>query len=425
MKRVVITGLGIVASNAIGKNNFIEALKSGKSGIIKVPEMEKMGLNCQIAGIPDINRSKYDQVLSPYNVLGYSSAIDYSLLAGLEAWEDAGFLIPENYNSSTDYNTGCILGSTIGTADIWSEVIIPMVDQRKHMRMGSYAFERISSNSPPALLSGILGIGNQNTSNSSACSSGLESIIMGYDRIKSGKAIRMLVGGVEGFSLNFWATMDAMRIINTKSNENPALASRPLSASASGFVPAAGAGILHIEEYESAINRKARIYGEIIGGNTNGGGQRNGGTMTASNPEGVVFCITNTLKEANISVDKIDLISGHLTSTKADVAEVRNWKNALQVSSGEFPLINAPKSLLGHGIGAAGAIETIACALQLQQGFVHPCINCEDVHPEIEKLIDSKKIPHKTIEMELNYIIKASFGFGDVNSCIILKNCNT
>jgi 3-oxoacyl-(acyl-carrier-protein) synthase len=246
MKRVVITGLGIVASNAIGKDNFMGTLKLGKSGIIKVPEMEKMGLNCQIAGIPDINISKYRQVLLPYNILGYSFAIDYSLLAGLEAWEDAGFIIPENYNSPTDYNTGCILGSTIGTAEIWSEVIIPLVDQRKHMRMGSYAFERISSNFPSPILSGILGIGNQITSNSSACSSGLESIIMGYDRIKSGKAVRMIVGGVEGFSLPYWATMDAMRIITTKYNDNPKLGSRPMSASSSGFVPAAGLSLIHI-----------------------------------------------------------------------------------------------------------------------------------------------------------------------------------
>lgn len=424
MRRVVVTGLGVVASNAVGKENFINALCGGTSGIKKIPEMEAMGFNCCIAGVPELNHSKYRDILSRYHLLDYSTVIDYSLNAGLEAWEDAGLKIDESLNTPVDFNTGSIIGSTVGMSDIWSNIIIPLVNQKRHKRMGSFAFERISSNSPSALLSGLLGLGNQNTANSSACASGLEAIIMGYERIKYGKADRMLVGGVDGLSLPFWSTMDAMRIITSKYNDSPECGSRPMSASASGFVPAAGAGVLLIEDYESAIRRNAGIYCEIAAGNINCGGQRNGGSMTASNPEGVVHCIQNTLLEANISGREIDLISGHLTSTIADPIEVRNWKNAMLLASDEFPHINAPKSLIGHSLGAAGAIETIACVLQLKHDFIHPSINCEDVHPEIEKLVGRKSAAHKLIKQELNHIIKASFGFGDVNSCVILKKTN-
>ena len=142
--------------------------------------------------------------------------------------------------------------------------------------------------------------------------------------------------------------------------------------------------------------------------------------MTAPNPEGVQRCIRQAVADASIEPDEVDVINGHLTATGADPREVASWAKALERTPETFPVISSTKSMIGHALGAAGALEAVACILMLERGFVHPSINCEDVHPEIESYAAS--IPHVVREMpELNTIIKAGFGFGDVNSCAIFR----
>ena len=194
-----------------------------------------------------------------------------------------------------------------------------------------------------------------------------------------------------------------------------------MSAEASGFVPGSGAGALVLESLESAINRKATIYAEVLGGNINSGGQRNGGTMTAPNSEAVQKCIMDALKDANIKGTEIDAINGHLTATVKDSTEIESWTKALGRKGKEFPMINSLKSMVGHCLAASASIENVATVLQLKHQFVFPNINCEVIHPEILKLIPKEKIPTKRIAKELNIIAKASFGFGDVNGCVIFK----
>jgi 3-oxoacyl-(acyl-carrier-protein) synthase len=141
--------------------------------------------------------------------------------------------------------------------------------------------------------------------------------------------------------------------------------------------------------------------------------------MTAPNSEGVRRTIRRAIEEARIAPKEIDLICGHLTGTKADALEVCNWRCALELPADEFPLVNAPKSLFGHALGAAGAIECVAAILQLQGGFVHPSRNCDDLHPELEWC--RGRIPRETVERDLQIVAKASFGFGDVNACILFR----
>ena len=194
-----------------------------------------------------------------------------------------------------------------------------------------------------------------------------------------------------------------------------------MSAEASGFVPGSGAGALVLESLESAINRKATIYAEVLGGNINSGGQRNGGTMTAPNSEAVQKCIMDALKDANIKGTEIDAINGHLTATVKDSTEIENWTKALGRKGKEFPVINSLKSMVGHCLAASASIENVATVLQLKHQFVFPNLNCEVIHPEILKLISKEKIPTKRVAKKLNIIAKASFGFGDVNGCVIFK----
>ncbi len=230
----------------------------------------------------------------------------------------------------------------------------------------------------------------------------------------------MLCGGAEAGTRYIWAGFDAMRVLARKWNDRPEEASRPLSASAGGFVPGAGAGALMLENLATAKARGARIYAEVLGGAINCGGHRAGGSMTAPNPEGVERCIREALVEAGIRADQVDLISGHLTATGADPREVAAWSRALERAPDDFPTLVSTKSLIGHTLGAAGAIESVAAALMLYGDFVHPSINCEDIHPEIADFEAS--VPHEPLEGVRNEVLmKASFGFGDVNACLAFQ----
>ena len=230
----------------------------------------------------------------------------------------------------------------------------------------------------------------------------------------------MLAGGSEGPSSVFWAGSDVVKVLSRTHNDEPEKASRPMSATAAGFVPAAGAGILVLESLSSARARGVRIYAEVLGGEMNCGGHRMGGTMSAPNPEGVRRCIRGAVAMAGIDPGAIDAINGHLTATFADPYEIECWRMALGRQPSKMPLIHATKSLIGHGLGAAGGIECVATVLELDEGFVHGSANCEDLHPMLAAY--AERIPHTTVRVpDIKVIAKASFGFGDVNACIIFQ----
>ena len=198
-----------------------------------------------------------------------------------------------------------------------------------------------------------------------------------------------------------------------------------MSATASGFVPGSGGGALILETLESAMERNASIYAEILGGAVNSGGQRGGGTMTAPNSISVQRCIKAAVKNAGIHAKDIDLINGHLTATVKDPVEIQNWATALGRKGKDFPYIHTLKSMIGHCLSGAGSIESVAAILGLKNGFIFPNTNCEDIHPEITKIIDANKIPQQLIETDtVEIVAKASFGFGDVNACLIFKKMN-
>ena len=272
-----------------------------------------------------------------------------------------------------------------------------------------------------AFLGGKLGCGNQVTSNSSACSTGTEALLMGYERIKNGQAKRMLVGSTSDSGPYVWGGFDALRILPRTYNNQPEKASRPMSASAAGLVPGSGAGALVLESLESALQRGANIYAEVLGGHVNSGGQRGGGSMTAPNSESVQRCIAQAVSNAGIETNDIDTINGHLTATTKDPVEISNWSQALGRSGKDFPFINSFKGHFGHCLAASGSIELVASILQMRENKFFGTVNCEDLHPEIEKWVHSSKIPTQTMEHSVQVLAKASFGFGDVNACAIFK----
>jgi 3-oxoacyl-(acyl-carrier-protein) synthase len=419
-RRVVITGMGVVAPNGHGLEAFEQALREGRSGIRHVPELARLNFACQVGGIPQefdaVRRSYFDQE----ELQSMNENIGYASVAAVDVWRDAGFAVPEAADDLVDWETGVIAGSGIGGMDTIVQTLVPMVNGGNVRRMGSRIVEQVMNSATSARIAGLLGLGNQVTSNSSACSTGNEAVIDAMWRIRSGLATRMLAGGSEGASPYIWAGFDAMRVICKKFNDRPEEASRPMSASAAGFVPGAGGGLLLLEELESALNRGARIYAEVLGGMVNCGGHRMGGSITAPNPEGVKRCIRGAVADAGIDPGEIDAINGHLTATYADPVEVKNWSEALGRGPENFPWINATKSMVGHCLGAAGAIECVAAVLQLYRGFVHPSINCGDLHPEIAAY--ERSVPQKAVACpDLKIVAKAGFGFGDVNSCLIFR----
>lgn len=418
-KRVVITGLGVAAPNGVGIPAFTNALKKGISGIKHDAQLQELQFSCQIAGKPEISEELKSHYFTELELRGFNSTgILYAVIAGIEAWKNAG--LPIENNNEPDWDNGTIFGSGTSGIDKFRESIYK-IDELQTRRLGSTVVAQTMNSGVSAYLGGKLGLGNQVTTNSSACSTGTEAIIMAYDRIRSGQAKRILAGSTGDSGPYIWGGFDALRVCSSKFNDNPEEGSRPMSATAAGFVPGSGAGALVIEDLESALQRGATIYAEILGGNVNSGGQRGNGSMTAPNSDAVQRCITTAITSAGISVNDIDAINGHLTATTKDSLEIENWTKALNRNGNNFPYINSLKSMTGHCLSAAGSIESVATVLQLHKGFLFGNTNCEDLHPEITALIDTSKIPLKTIKTDLNIIAKASFGFGDVNACILFK----
>jgi len=416
-QRVVITGLGVVAPNAIGVEAFETALKQGVSGITYHQNLADLNFSCCVGGVPPLSDAQKAAYFTPLQLRSFNSdGILFGCIAGMDAWRDAGLT---THNDEVDFSSGTVFGTgTSGIAKLREAIY--KLDKGEVRRLGSTVVAQTMASGVSAYLAGILGLGNQVTTNSSACATGTEAVLLGYERIKYGKAKRMLVGSCSDHGPYIWGGFDAMRVMNYKHNHEPEKASRPMSASAAGFVPGSGAGALVLEALDSAMARGATIYAEVLGGQVNSGGQRNGGSMTAPNPMAVRTCIREALVNAQVNPRDIDLINGHLTATSKDAEEIENWQASLNLGK-NFPFIQSTKSTIGHCLAAAGSIECVAAIIQLKGAFIAPTINCEDLLPAIEQEIGHKQIATQLQRRELQIVAKASFGFGDVNACVLFK----
>lgn len=420
--RVVITGLGVVSPNGVGVPDFLQSIRNGVSGIRFIPEYERLNFNCQVTGLPQFQWDQLKNYITDVSFNGLKAiGIGYGIKAALDAWTDAGNSI---ICEEPHWETGCVFGNSVGDSDVIKNVIA-RVDAREAKKIGSRVVEQFMNSGVTAYISGRLGLGNRVITNSAACATGTQAILMGYEYIKQGMAKRMLVGSTEHVDSYIFGTFDSMRILARKFNHLPEQASRPMSASACGFVPGSGSGALVLEELGYALERNATIYAEIAGGASNSGGQRFGGTMTAPSSKGIIKCIAEAIRNSNISARSIDLICGHLTATATDALEIQNWGEAMDRKGDNFPLINSLKSMIGHCLSAAGSIEAVAVVLQILHQFVHPNINLEDPHPEILKMVNTNKLPTAMIKREINTVAKANFGFGDINTCLIFSKYNS
>ncbi len=417
--RVVVTGLGICAPNATSLEEFEEAMFQGVSGIRLIPQLKELGFRCQVAGTPAITQELLHKYFTRLELRGLNSTgLVYGTIAGMQAWETAG--LQPAPDTSPDWDSGILFGTSILGVDKFRESIL-QVDAGNVRRVGSTTVPQTMASGISAFLGGKLGCGNQVSTNSAACSTGTEAVLMAFDRIREGRARRMLAGSCSDSGPYIWGGFDTMRIVPSGHNQTPELASRPLSASAAGLVPSSGAGALVLESLESALERNAPIYAEVLGGAVNSGGQRNGGSMTASNGAAVQRCIREALQQCGVEAGAVDTINGHLTATGGDAAEIRNWCEALGREGADFPFVNSFKDVLGHGLSASGSMECVAAILQFKRDEVIGNRNAADLHPEIEALIGRGRVPVGNLPHAPEIIAKASLGFGDVNACVIFR----
>lgn len=419
-KRVVITGLGVVSPNGVGVADFNEALQKGVSGIRFIPELKNLNFSCQLGASPIISEEKKREYLTDLQLRNFnSSGILYGVMAGLDAFKDANLKVAKQEDEPI-WDLGIIFGSGTSGVDKFREAIYK-IDDNNVRRLGSTSVAQTMTSGVSAYLNRIIGAGNMVTANSSACATGTEALLMGYEHIANGKSKYMLCGSTSDSGPYIWGGFDAMKVTTYKHNESPENTAGPMSMNASGFVPGSGAGAYLLESLENAQKRGAKIYAEVLGGSVNNGGQRGKGSMTAPNSIAIQKCIESALMDANINSSEIDYINGHLTGTIKDPEEIENWTIALNRRGKDFPYINSLKGMIGHCLAASGSIEIVASILQLQNNYIFSNVNCDTIHPEIKALISSEKIVRNLIHTPLQTIAKASFGFGDVNACTIFR----
>ena len=402
MKRVVITGLGIVSSIGNNKAEVLESLKEGKSGIKFSEEMAEMGFRSQVHGALDIDLpSLIDR--KTYRFMADAAA--YAYIAMQQAIEDAG--LPEELVSNE--RTGIIVGSGGASTKNQIDAIDTLRKNGSTRRIGPYMVTRTMGSTVSACLATPFKIKGVNYSISSACSTSAHCIGNAVEQIQLGKQDIVFAGGGEELHPYMSAMFDAMGALSSKFNDNPTVASRAYDKDRDGFVISGGGGIVVVEELEHALARGAKIYAEITGY----GATSDGYDMVAPSGEGAERC----MRQAIATVDgEIDYINAHGTSTPAgDLPEVRAIN---KVFGDKFPKLTSTKSLTGHALGAAGVNEVIYSLLMMENNFIAASAHIDELDPEVaEYPIVRERIDN----IELNNILSNSFGFGGTNACVVLS----
>lgn len=402
MKRVVITGLGIVSSIGNNKAEVLESLKEGKSGIKFSEEMAEMGFRSQVHGALDIDLpSLIDR--KTYRFMADAAA--YAYIAMQQAIEDAG--LPEELVSNE--RTGIIVGSGGASTKNQIDAIDTLRKNGSTRRIGPYMVTRTMGSTVSACLATPFKIKGVNYSISSACSTSAHCIGNAVEQIQLGKQDIVFAGGGEELHPYMSAMFDAMGALSSKFNDNPTVASRAYDKDRDGFVISGGGGIVVVEELEHALARGAKIYAEITGY----GATSDGYDMVAPSGEGAERC----MRQAIATVDgEIDYINAHGTSTPAgDLPEVRAIN---KVFGDKFPKLTSTKSLTGHALGAAGVNEVIYSLLMMENNFIAASAHIDELDPEVaEYPIVRERIDN----IKLNNILSNSFGFGGTNACVVLS----
>lgn len=401
MKRVVVTGIGVVSCIGVGKDAVTESLKAGKSGISFNETYAEMGFRSQISGSVKLDYSDLiDRKLRRF--MGDAAA--YSYLSLVEAIEDSGL----EEKDISNIRTGLIAGSGGGSAGNQIEAA-DTLRNRGIKRVGPYQVTRTMGSTVSACLATPFKIKGVNYSMSSACATSAHCIGNAMEQIQMGKQDIVFAGGGEEEHWAMSCLFDGMGALSTKYNETPEKASRAYDANRDGFVIAGGAGMLVLEELEHAKARGANIYAEVVGY----GATSDGYDMVAPSGEGAVRCMQQAMAGLE---GPLDYINAHGTSTPVgDLAEIRAVKETFGDS---IPTISSTKSLTGHSLGATGAQEAIYSLLMQKENFICASANIDTIDPEVEG------VPIATTRqdnVDLTTVMSNSFGFGGTNATLVFR----
>ncbi|HBN15033.1 MAG TPA: beta-ketoacyl-ACP synthase I [Pseudohongiella sp.] len=401
MRRVVVTGIGIVSCIGNDKQTVLDSLKQGRSGISYNPAYEEMGLRAHISGRVDIN---FEEHIDRKVLRFMGDAAAYGYIAMEQAIKDAGLSESEVSNE----RTGIIMGA--GGSSSADQVEAADILRTKGLRkIGPYRVPRTMGSTVSACLATPFKIKGVNYSISSACATSAHCIGNAMELIQMGKQDMVFAGGGESEHWTLTNLFDAMGALTTSHNDEPTKASRPFDVSRDGFVIAGGGAVLVIEALDHALARGARIYAEITGY----GATSDGYDMVAPSGEGAIRCMNMAMAT---SKQPIDYLNTHGTSTP--VGDVTELKAIKQVFDGKSPIINSTKSLTGHSLGATGAQEAIYSLLMMENRFVSASANIQELVPEADGLnIATQRMDDVT----LNCIMSNSFGFGGTNATLIFE----
>ncbi len=401
MRRVVITGIGVVSCIGNNKEDVLDSLRAGRSGIVANESFKEMGLRSNVSGSVNIDiKELIDRKIRRF--MGDGAA--YGYIAMRQSIEDAGL---EESDVSNE-RSGLIAGS--GGAS--SENIVFCADTLRNRgirKVGPYMVPRSMSSSISACLATPFKIKGVNYSITSACATSAHCIGAAAEQIQLGKQDLVFAGGAEEEHWNLSSMFDAMGALSSNYNDDPTRASRPYVVNRDGFVSASGAGMVVVEEYERAKARGAKIYAELVGY----GATSDGYDMVAPSGEGAQRC----MNVARATVDgRIDYINTHGTSTP--VGDVKEVEVIRKMFGDDQPYFSSSKSMCGHSLGATGAQEAIHCLLMLENDFIAPSINVVDPDPVVEGM----SLVTKTIENAgIRTAMSNSFGFGGTNATLVFQ----
>ncbi len=404
MKRVVVTGFGIVSSLGNNKQEVLDSLKSMKSGITFNETYKDLGFRSQVSGEIDIVPKEHID-RKALRFMGNAAA--YAYIACKEAIEDAN--LPEELVSSV--RTGLVVG-TGGASSADQVNVADVLRERGVKRIGPYAVTKTMASTTAACLATPFKIKGVNYSMSSACSTSAHCIGHGAELIQMGKQDIIIAGGGEDVHWSMSAMFDAMGALSSKYNDTPTKASRAYDANRDGFVISAGGSIVILEEYEHAKARGAKIYAELTGY----GATSDGYDMVAPDGKGAKRCMEQALATAT---QKVQYINAHGTSTPVgDTKELEAIKNTFKE---DVPFISSSKSLSGHALGAAGSNEAIYSLLMMENDFLLGSANIETIDEKAEGL----PILTENKDMKVNCVMSNSFGFGGTNATLIFEKVNS
>ena len=408
MKRVVITGCGIVSSVGIGKELFWDSLSKGKSGVGKITQFDASEYSSQIAG--EVIDFVPPAFLSVKDLRKIPRFVQFSLKAAEEAIMDSGL----DLSKLDPYRLGTIIGSGIGSLETIEKEHKTLLEKGPS-KLSPFMIPRLITNEAAGHVAIQFNLKGINICTVTACASGSHAIGDAFHRIKHGYEDVVVCGGTEACIVPLGVGgFCALKALSTR-NDEPQRASRPFDKERNGFIMSEGAGIIVLEELEQAKKRGAYIYGEIAGY----GATCDAYHITAPDPEGksAAKAITYALEEGGVSLAENIYINAHGTSTILnDKTETLAIKSVFGNRAKDI-LISSTKSMTGHGLGAAGAIEFIACALALKNKLIPPTINYENFDPEC----DLNYIPNKAQEFDVKVAISNSLGFGGHNATVLLK----